>query len=169
MEAVCNFFQRTRQAFYKYQKQTLRTFIQEQQIISEVRRIRIEQPKVGGRKLLPDIKDLGFKIGRDRLFDLLRKHNMLVKRKKRYPKTTNSKHWLRKYTNLIKGVELSAPNQVFVSDITYLRIPGGFAYLSLITDAWSRKIVGWDVCILISVCPGGSQSSQNGSQKRSQS
>ena len=145
MEAVCNFFQRTRQAFYKCQKQTLRTFIQEQQIISEVRRIRIEQPKVGGRKLLPDIKDLGFKIGRDRLFDLLRKHNMLVKRKKRYPKTTNSKHWLRKYTNLIKGVELSAPNQVFVSDITYLRIPGGFAYLSLITDAWSRKIVGWDV------------------------
>ena len=58
---------------------------------------------------------------------------------------TNSNHWLRKYTNLIKGVELTGPNQVFVSDITYLRIPGGFVYLSLITDAWSRKIVGWDV------------------------
>ena len=110
-----------------------------------MRRIRSKQPKVGGRKLLKDIQALGFEVGRDRLLDILRKHNMLVKRKKHGPRTTYSNHWLRKYTNLIKGVELTGPNQVFVSDITYLRISGGFVYLSLITDAWSRKIVGWDV------------------------
>jgi len=146
MEAVCGFFEHTRQSFYKRQQGAIRTFIEEQQIIAEVRRLRIKQPKMGGRKLLMDIKALGFKVGRDRLFDILREHRMLVKRKKRGPRTTYSNHWLRKYTNLIKGVVLTGPNQVFVSDITYLRVKDGFVYLSLVTDAWSRKIVGWDVC-----------------------
>jgi transposase InsO family protein len=146
LNAVCTFFGRTRQAFYKRQQGALRTFIQEQQIIAEVRRIRSKQPKVGGRKLLKDIQRLGFNVGRDRLFDILRKHGMLIKRKRSGPRTTYSNHWLRKYTNLVKGVPLTGSNQVFVSDITYLRIASGdFAYLSLVTDAWSRKIVGWDV------------------------
>jgi len=119
--------------------------IEEQQILLEVRRIRRDQPRVGTRKLCLDIQELGFKIGRDKLFNLLREYNMLVKRKKRYARTTYSNHWLRKYSNLIKGVILTGPNQVFVADITYLRIFKDFVYLSLITDAWSRKIVGWDV------------------------
>lgn len=145
LNAVCSFFGRTRQAFYKRQQGAIKTFIQEQQIIAEVRRIRSIQPKVGGRKLLKDLQELGFNIGRDQLFDILRKHHMLVKRKKYGQRTTYSNHWLRKYTNLVKGVHLTGPNQVFVSDITYLRVSGGFVYLSLVTDAWSRKIVGWDV------------------------
>ena len=145
MKAICDFFGHVRQAYYKRLQRSIRTFIEEQQIIAEVRRIRRKQPKVGGRKLLKDLQELGFKIGRDLLFDILRKHNMLVKRKKRGQRTTYSNHWLRKYTNLIKGVELTGSNQVFVSDITYLRVTGGFAYLSLVTDAFSRKIVGWDV------------------------
>jgi transposase InsO family protein len=91
------------------------------------------------------LQNKGFKLGRDRLFDILRDNHMLVKRRKRYPRTTYSKHWLHQYTNLIKGIQLTGPNQVFVSDITYLRIKGGFCYLSLVTDAWSHKIVGWDL------------------------
>ena len=145
MNTVCNFFGHTRQAFYKRQQGAIKTFIQEQQIIAEVHRIRSKQPKVGGRKLLKDIQNLGFNVGRDRLFDILRKHHMLVKRKKYGPRTTYSNHWLQKHTNLVKGVQLTGPNQVFVSDITYLRVSGSFAYLSLVTDAWSRKIVGWDI------------------------
>jgi putative transposase len=146
LNAICTFFGRTRQAFYKRQQRSVKAFIQEQQIIAEVHRIRSKQPKVGGRKLLKDIQTLGFDIGRDQLFDILRKHGMLIKRKRRGPRTTNSNHWLRKYTNLVRGVPLTGPNQVFVSDITYLRIASGdFAYLCLVTDAWSRKIVGWDV------------------------
>jgi putative transposase len=142
VKAICDFFGHVRQAFYKRQKRALRTFLEEQQIIAEVRHIRKKQPKVGSRKLLKDLQELGFEIGRDRLFDILRKHGMLIKRKRTGPRTTYSNHWLRKYTNLIKGVKLTGPNQVFVSDITYLRVAGGFVYLSLVTDAFSRKIVG---------------------------
>ena len=130
-----------------------KTLIEEQLIISEVCRIRREQPRVGTRKLCLDIQELGFKIGRDKLFNLLRKYNMLVKRKKRYQRTTYSSHWLKKYSNLIRGINLTEPNQVFVADITYLRTVQGFVYLSLITDAWSRKIVGWNVSL--SLCMEG--------------
>lgn len=114
-------------------------------MIDEVKRIRIHQPKVGGRKLLIDLRAAGFTLGRDRLFDILRRNNMLVRRRKRGPSTTYSQHWLHTYTNLIKGMVLTGPHQVFVSDITYVRMKDGFCYLSLITDAWSRKIVGWDI------------------------
>jgi len=154
VEAVCRFFQNTRQAYYQRQHRTFKTFIEEQLVIDEVRLIREKQPKVGGRKLILDLQDKGFQLGRDRLFDILRKNHMFVRRKKRGPLTTYSKHWLHKYTNLIRGVALTGPNQVFVSDITYLRIKGGFCYLSLLTDAWSRKIVGWDVSS--SLCVKGS-------------
>ncbi len=145
IEAICRFFQHSRQAYYQWQHRSFKTFIKEQQVIDEVRHIRKKQPKVDGRKLLLDLQDSGFQLGRDRLFNILRRNHMLVKRKKRVPWTTNSKHWFRKYTNLIKGIVLTGSNQVFVSDITYLRIKGDFCYLSLITDAWSRKIVGWNV------------------------
>jgi putative transposase len=154
VEAVCCFFGHTRQAYYQRQHRTFREFIQEQLIIDEVHLIRTKQPKVGCRKLILDLQASGFKLGRDRLFDILRRNHMLVRRRKRGPMTTYSKHWLRKYTNLIKGVTLTGPNQLFVSDITYLRVKGGFCYLSLVTDAWSRKIVGWDVSP--SLCVKGS-------------
>ena len=145
VEAVCSFFGHTRQAYYQRQHRTFKTFIQEQLILDEVRQIRKRQPRVGARKLTLTLQNRGFRLGRDRLFDILRDNHMLVKRRKRGPMTTYSKHWLRKYTNLIKGIQLTGPNQVFVSDITYLRIKGDFCYLSLITDAWSHKIMGWDV------------------------
>ena len=74
-----------------------------------------------------------------------------MKPRKRYTRTTDSNYWLRKYTNLIKGVELTGPGQVYVADITYLRLKSKFAYLSLLTDAWSHKIVGWDVSSSLSV------------------
>lgn len=118
---------------------------EEQRILSEIHRIRRVLPKVGCRKLHLDLKELNFKIGRDKLFQILRSKGLLVKRPKRYSRTTYSNHWYRKYSNLIRGVELTGPNQVFVSDITYLKEAGGFVYLCLITDAFSRKIVGWDV------------------------
>jgi len=83
------------------------------------------------------------KVGRDSLFDLLARNGMLVRRKKRKVQTTFSAHWLRKYPNLIKGIEPTKPNQIWVADITYLETKVGFVYLSLITDAYSRKIVGY--------------------------
>lgn len=83
-------------------------------------------------------------IGRDAFFEMLSVNGLLVRRKKRSkPQTTFSNHWLRKYKNLIIGFIPNAPNQLWVSDITYIHLDDGFAYLSLITDAYSHKIVGF--------------------------
>src|SRR5580700_11353416 len=83
------------------------------------------------------------KMGRDSLFNLLAAHQMLVRRRKRRIFTTQSQHWFRKYHNLIKCMEIMRPNQLWVADITYYRIVSGYVYISLITDAYSHKIVGY--------------------------
>lgn len=85
------------------------------------------------------------KVGRDTLFNVLRKYNMLTLRKKTSARTTNSHHRFYKYNNLIKDMEVTGPNQVWVSDITYIRTIKGFCYLALITDMYSRKIVAYDL------------------------
>ena len=85
------------------------------------------------------------KVGRDTLFNVLRKYQMLTLRKKYSSRTTNSLHRFYKYKNIIKDVKITRPNQVWVSDITYIRTVKGFCYLALITDMYSRKIVGYDL------------------------
>jgi len=87
----------------------------------------------------------GLKMGRDGLFALLRYNGLLIKPKRRYVTTTNSKHWLRKYPNLIKDIEITQPEQVWVSDITYIKTDEGNCYLNLVTDAYSRKIMGYSI------------------------
>jgi len=103
-------------------------------------------PRLGTRKLYflikPKLEALGVKLGRDGLFDYLREHQLLVKPKKSYTKTTYSKHWMRKHPNLLGAMKLTEPEQAFVSDITYVESDEGVHYLSLVTDAYSRKIMG---------------------------
>ena len=151
IKKICSFFDKTRQAFYKSRERAFKCFLQEQSLLSAVKQIRKEQPRVGSRKLWLHLKKLDFNVGRDRLFNILRKNGLLIKPKKRYTTTTNSHHWFKKYTNLTKGVELTGPGQVYVADITYIRLKDKFAYLSLLTDAWSHKIVGWDLSLSLSV------------------
>jgi transposase InsO family protein len=93
----------------------------------------------------PDMEVSGIKMGRDALFDLLASENMLVQKRKRRSVTTNSNHWYRKYPNLIRDYIPDGPNQVWVSDITYVRTPGTFLYLFLTTDAYSKKILGYSL------------------------
>lgn len=104
-------------------------------------------PKTGTRKLMEHLqKDLiknNIKMGRDALFDLLRSWGLLVKKTKRFHITTDSKHFFFKSPNLLKDLDLNHAEQVFVSDITYIKISGGHAYLALVTDAYSKKIMGW--------------------------
>lgn len=104
-------------------------------------------PKTGTRKLMEHIeKDLiqnNIKMGRDALFDLLRSYGLLVKKTKRFHITTDSKHFFFKSPNLLKDLTLTHAEQVFVSDITYIKIDGGHSYLALVTDAYSKKIMGW--------------------------
>lgn len=105
---------------------------------------------MGGRKLYEKLQAFitahGMKIGRDALFDLLAANQLLIKKRKRKIQTTYSNHWFRKYPNLIKDFIPKAINQLWVSDITYWKIQNGeHLYISLITDAYSRKIVGYHV------------------------
>lgn len=122
---------------------------EEHKILEQVLRRRAELPREGVRKLSKaisqDLADSNIKFGRDKLFDLLRKNKMLVRPKKRYVRTTNSWHRFHKHPNLIKTLTINRPNQVWVSDITYIKLTRGHCYLALITDAFSRKIVGYDI------------------------
>ncbi len=85
-------------------------------------------------------------VGRDKLFGILRSQHLLVQRKSKYTRTTDSKRWMRKYPNLTKGLELTRPEQLWVSDITYLQTVGGNEYLHLVTDSGSKLIMGYEVC-----------------------
>jgi transposase InsO family protein len=137
----------SRQAFYKNRKSRESEEFEEEVIIKLVNEIRHKLPRIGGRKLYYMLKDdldkLSLKIGRDKFFSILRRNSMLVAPLKRYKTTTNSHHWFRIYSNLIKDLSIDAPNKVLVSDITYLRLKGDFCYLFLVTDLYSRKIVGY--------------------------
>jgi transposase InsO family protein len=119
-------------------------------VIKEIKKIRQNHKVMGTRKLYEQLQPFmiehGIKIGRDALFDLLATYGLLVKRRKRRIQTTYSSHWLRKYPNLIRDFIPKAINQLWVSDITYWKIESGnHLYISLITDAYSRKIVGYNV------------------------
>jgi putative transposase len=115
-------------------------------LVMEIRRF---MPRIGGRKLYsllkPRLEERGIKLGRDGFFDYLREHRLLVQPVKCYTKTTHSKHWMRKHPNRFEGRQLTSPEQAFVSDITYVETDEGVHYLSLVTDAYSRKIMGYEV------------------------
>lgn len=106
-------------------------------------------PRLGTRKLYyllgKEFREEGLSIGRDKLFSILRKENLLVQKKKRYTKTTDSRHWMHKYPDLVKGMVLDRPEQLWVSDITYIAVESGFVYLHLVTDAYSKQIMGYCV------------------------
>lgn len=149
ISSLCKRLKISRQAFYKGSRKRKRQKIEEIKIVNYVSKERQKHSKMGGRKLLVKLRNrfiLGdIDIGRDRFFDVLRHHGLLIKRRRKYCKTTNSLHEFYKYKNLIKDMEIKRPNEVWVSDITYIKTYEGFLYLSLITDAYSRKIVGYEV------------------------
>lgn len=145
---LCSLLGYSRQSFYQFQKATEIQALQHDLILQEVTSIRKQQKRLGTRKLMfmmqEFMEDHRIEIGRDKMFDLLASRGLLIrKRKCRIPRTTYSDHWMRKYPNLIREFIPTASNQLWVSDITYIRLLDDFAYLSLITDAYSRKIVGF--------------------------
>ncbi|WP_100925523.1 IS3 family transposase [Tenacibaculum sp. SZ-18] len=149
MTTITNCFGLKRDAYYKYKHRADKRLKLEQQIIQIVKQKRKSLPREGVRKLKISLKNdfdnANIKVGRDMLFNVLRKHNMLTTRKKPSYRTTNSFHRFYKYKNIIKDVLVDRPNQVWVSDITYIRTVKGFCYLALITDLYSRKIIGYDL------------------------
>ena len=147
LNRLCRLFGKTRQAYYDHNWRQSNGQLQEALIIELVRSVRRFLPYVGGLKLLHMLKDdfaaHHISIGRDSFFALLKKHDLLVKRRRRYVHTTNSNHPYKKWPDLTGELELKAPEQLLVSDITYLTTNNGFIYLSLITDAYSHKILGY--------------------------
>ena len=137
----------SRQSVYQQESRDSKRIEELEKVKTMVQTIRMEMPRIGTRKLYYLLKSSfereELKIGRDGLFKFLRTENMLIKPKKNYTKTTNSKHWLKKHPNLFATMELTRPEQAFVSDITYLKSREKTHYLSLVTDAYSRKIMGY--------------------------
>lgn len=143
LERLCGLFDKSRQAFYQRQGAIYEQAVSDHLILSQVSKIRQRQPRLGGRKLLVKLAEAGIELGRDALFDLLRSNGLLVRRRRNGVRTTQSSHWLRKYPNLIRHFTPMRPNRLWVSDITYLETTEGYVYLFLITDAYSKKIVGY--------------------------
>lgn len=139
-------FGKTRSGYYEARKHEGNRLIKDEIIIQEALKIRALLPKIGCRKLhymLPErLESHNIRIGRDYLFDLLASHKMLVRQPKRKALTTDSRAWRGQYLDLYNGKEVYRPEQFWVSDITYIRLNNVWGYLSLITDAYSRKIMG---------------------------
>ena len=137
------------QAYHQQQKRELKKQVNEDLIVQQIHLIRHQQPRCGGRKLfvmlLPFFIQQNISIGRDAFFDILAKNNLLIRKTKRSVHTTNSKHHFRRFPNLAKDFEPMKAHELWVSDITYIPLKNRFAYLFLITDAYSRKIVGFHV------------------------
>ncbi|WP_157604733.1 IS3 family transposase [Solitalea canadensis] len=146
---VANTLGYSRQYFYKHCKEQALQAAQEAAVKKLVEKERKVLSRLGGRKLHHQLRDSfqaqQIKMGRDKLFDFLRNHQLLIWPKRRYVQTTMSKHWLRKYPNLLKNRTVDQPDQVWVSDITYLKTDEGNCYLNLVTDVYSRKIMGYVV------------------------
>jgi putative transposase len=140
---------RSRQSYYKCVKRRARGMRDEEQLLQMVHPIRHQMPRLGGRKLYYMIQETmnrgAIKMGRDRFFQWLGTHDLLIRPKRRYVSTTQSHHRFYVYKNLTERMQVSRPDQLWVSDITYIKSLEGFCYLALITDAYSRKIVGYDV------------------------
>jgi transposase InsO family protein len=139
----------SRQAYYQSINCEIITQMEQELIVKEVLHHRRSHPRMGTRKILIKLQDFielhNIKMGRDALYDLLSVNNLLIRKRKRGVRTTQSHHWLKKYPNLIREFVPTAPNMLYVSDITYWKINEYFVYISLITDAYSHKIVGYNV------------------------
>lgn len=144
---LCDYVGMSRQNYYAARRLRQRREVDEGLLVELVRQERRLQPRLGGRKLLhlleSDLEEANVRVGRDRFFELLAEHDLLVTPKPGAPHTTNSRHALPVFRNLLFDREATAPHQVWVSDLTYVRTDEGFVYAALILDKFSRKLVGW--------------------------
>ncbi len=147
IQALCERVGMSRQNYYAMRRERQRRQIDEDLVVELVKRERRQQPRMGGRKLLyllqSDLMEAGVRIGRDRFFELLQERDLLVEKKRSWPKTTWSRHSLPVFRNLLIDREPTAPNQAWVSDLTYVRTEEGFMYAAVIMDLFSRMIVGY--------------------------
>jgi len=150
---ACSLFGYNRQVYYRSLKRKEYHQQRAGRVVSMVKAIRLRMPRLGGKKLYHilqgQLQEIG--VGRDKLFDILRANHLLIKPKRQYHITTNSHHRFRKHKNLIEETVVHRPEQVWVSDITYVGDRSHPQYLALVTDSYSKKIVGYDLSESLSV------------------
>ncbi len=148
-QVLCRSLGVSRQAHHKQGRRVALVVQGRELVVQLVHELRKELPRLGGRKLYhlltPRMAELQVAMGRDQFFDLLRQERLLIRRRNRRVRTTMSKHGMPVYPDLLKGLPIKAPGQVWVSDITYWRVQEGFYFIFLITDACSHKIIGYHV------------------------
>ncbi len=145
---MCDLFGKSRQAYYQHSRYVYKEEVKTEILLQLVEKERKLMPRIGGRKLLLHIQPhlpAELYLGRDSFFEFLREQGLLIRKRRYRARTTYSNHWLHKYPNLIKEFVPGKAHQLWVSDITYIETKEGFGYLNLITDAYSRKIIGWDL------------------------
>ena len=144
LECLCGLFGKTRQAYYKKKKTDDRILLRTDKVIKEVKAIRELDPGIGAYKLFLMLHDVfdGHMFGRNRFYSVLGRNGLMLPPQRRRH-TTNSNHNYRKYKNLIKNFIATAPNQLWVADITYIDTDEGVMYLHLVTDAFTHEIIGW--------------------------
>ena len=147
MEQLCGVFGLTRQAWYAATRRQEKQGFQAAIVLAEVKRLRRQVAGLGTTKLYELMQDFlvahQIKLGRDKLHNLLKANDLLLTKKRSRIKTTDSDHDLEKYPNQVKELKPDGVGQLWVSDLSYIRVGIGFAYLSVLMDAYSRKIIGW--------------------------
>lgn len=153
MTSLCGWYGISRQAHYQMKRQQRRQQAKAAQVVALVQQLRHRHPRMGGRKLYhelqPELRKQGLQLGRDRFFDLLRNHNLLLRPKKRTCRTTWAGRW--RCENLLVETVITRPNQAWVCDLTYIATEAGFVYLALVTDLYSRRIMGYDLSLSLSL------------------
>lgn len=150
---ACDLFGLDRQVYYRSKKRVEKHQQRAEQVLSLVKSIRVRMPRLGAKKLyfLLKIELNALGVGRDKLIDILRANQLLINPKRQYHVTTNSHHRFRKHKNLIEHTQVARPEEVWVSDITYIGDRENPQYLALVTDSYSKKIMGYDVSNSLSV------------------
>jgi len=147
VEQLCGWYGISRQAHYQMKQRQKQQAEEGEDVLEMVRTIRRHHPRMGGRKLYhqiqPEMEQRGIQLGRDRFFDLLRSAGLLIRRRKRSYRTTWPGKW--RCENLLATTPITKPNQAWVCDLTYIATENGFAYLALVTDLYSRRIMGYDL------------------------
>lgn len=147
---ACKLLGRARSTFFEVRNnRTIKAkneLLIEQYILEKVMHFRMDMPRIGGKKLFylinQDEQRKQFKFGQKKFFDVLRKHDLLVKKRKKHVFTTDSKHWRNQFDNLVEGMTINRPEQIWVADITYFKTRNRYLYGHLITDAYSKKLMG---------------------------
>ena len=138
----------SRCGFYKWLGQS-KTWqmnaIPDMDVRNEIQRIAVEFPAYGYRRITAELRNRGYSVNHKRVLRLMREDNLLCVREDFKPRITDSRHDLRVYPNLVKGLKITRLNQVWASDITYIRLSGEFVYLAVILDLFSRKCIGWNL------------------------